>query len=63
MIVTIVNRSWIEMDTTKEIADMMISRWEISSYKTLDGDSVQGQKEYIEVETQKPKNITRKHKI
>lgn len=63
MIVTIVNRSWIEMDTTKEIADMMIARWEISSYKTIDGDSIQWQKEVIEIEPQRPKNITRKPKI
>lgn len=51
------------MDTTKEIAEMMVSRWEIASYITKDWESIQWTKEYIEIEAPKPKNITRKQKI
>jgi hypothetical protein len=36
MIVKIVNRSGIEMETTLEIAENMIKKGEISTYETLE---------------------------
>jgi len=62
MIVKIVNRSWIELETTVELAEWMIRRGEISSYETLEGDKVEGQAEVVETPLIKPRNITRKIK-
>jgi uncharacterized protein affecting Mg2+/Co2+ transport len=62
MIVKIVNRSWIELETTVEIAEGMIRRWEITSYETIEGEKVEGQADIVEMPIIKPKNITRKIK-
>ena len=63
MIVKIVNRYGIELDTTLEIAEAMIKKGEISSYETLEGDKVEGEADPVEMPLIKPKNITRKPKI
>ena len=63
MIVKIVNRYGIELDTTLEIAEAMIKKGEISSYETLEGDKVEGEADLVEMPLIKPKNITRKPKI
>lgn len=63
MIVKIVNRFWIEVETTREIAEIMIKRGEISTYETIDWDVVEGQADPVETPVIKPKNITRKPKI
>jgi hypothetical protein len=41
MIVKIVNRFGIELETTQEIAEVMIKKGEISSYETPGGDKVE----------------------
>lgn len=63
MIVTIVNRFWIEVETTKELAELMIARGEITSYKTPKGDTVEWEADIIEPPIIRPKNITRKTKV
>lgn len=63
MIVKIVNRFGIELETTQELAEWMIKRGEISSYETLDGDKVEWEADPVEAPVIKPKNITRKPKI
>lgn len=63
MIVKIVNRFGIELETTREIAELMIKRGEISSYETLDGDSVSWEADPVEPPLVKARNITRKPKI
>ena len=63
MIVKIVNRSWIEVETTLELAEAMIKKGEITTYETLEWDVVGGQADPVEMPLIKPKNITRKPKI
>lgn len=63
MIVKIVNRFGIELDTTLELAEAMIKKGEITHYKTLDGDKVEWEADPVEMPLIKPKNITRKPKI
>lgn len=63
MIVKIVNRFGIELETTREIAELMIKRGEITNYETLDGDKVEGEADPVSQPIIKPKNITRKPKI
>lgn len=63
MIVKIVNRSWIEVETTLELAEWMIKKGEITTYETLEWDVVEGQADPVEMPLIKPKNITRKPKI
>lgn len=41
MIVKIVNRFGVELETTQAIAEAMIKKGEISSYETLDGDKIE----------------------
>jgi hypothetical protein len=41
MIVKIVNRFGIELETTQAIAEAMIKKGELSSYETLEGDKVE----------------------
>lgn len=63
MIVKIVNRFGIEVETTREIAELMIKRGEISTYKTSEGDTVEGEADPVSLPLVKAKNITRKPKI
>jgi len=63
MIVKIVNRAWIEIETTLEIAEGMIKKGEISAYETLDGEKVSGEADPVDVPLIKPRNITRKPKL
>ena len=63
MIVKIVNRFGIELETTLELAEAMIKKWEITTYETLEWDVVEGQADPVEATVIKPKNITRKPKI
>lgn len=63
MIVKIVNRFGIELDTTQEIAEAMIKKGEITSYETLEWDKVEWEADPVEAPVIKPKNITRKTKI
>ena len=62
MIVKIVNRSGIELETTKELAELMIKRWEITSYE-IEGEVVEGEADPVEPPVIKPRNITRKPKV
>ena len=62
MIVKIKNRFGIELETTKEIAELMVKRWEISSYETPEGDEVTGTREVITPEIDTPKTRVRKIK-
>lgn len=62
MIVKIVNRFGIEVETTKEIAELMIKRGEISSYE-IEGEVVEGQADPVEPPLVKARNITRKPKL
>ena len=63
MIVKIVNRFGIELETTLEIAEAMIKKGEITTYETLEWDVVEWMADPVEVPIIKPKNITRKPKI
>ncbi len=63
MIVKIVNRFWIEAETTREIAELMIKRGEISTYETPEGATVEWEAEPVTFPVTKAKNITRKPKI
>ena len=62
MIVKIVNRFGIEVETTKEIAELMIKRGEIASYE-IEGEVVEGEADPVEPPVIKPRNITRKPKL
>ena len=62
MTVKIVNRFGIELETTQEIAELMIKRGEISSYQK-EGETVEGFADPVSVPLVKTKNITRKPKI
>lgn len=62
MIVKIVNRFGIEVETTKEIAELMIKRGEIASYE-IEGTVVEWKADPVEPAVIKPRNITRKPKI
>lgn len=63
MIVKIVNRAWIELETTLEIAEGMIKKGEITTYETIDGEKVSWKADPIDVPLIKPTNITRKPKL
>lgn len=63
MIVKIVNRFGIELETTLEIAEAMIKKGEITTYETLGWDVVEWMADPVEAPIIKPKNITRKPKI
>lgn len=63
MIVKIVNRFGIELETTLKIAEAMIKKGEITTYETLEWDVVEGQSDPVEALVIKLKNITRKPKI
>ena len=63
MIVKIVNRAWIELETTLEIAEGMIRKGEITTYETIDGEKVSWKADPIDVPLIKPTNITRKPKL
>ncbi len=63
MIVKIVNRFGIELETTLEIAEAMIKKGEITTYETLEWDVVEWMADPVEIPVIKPKNITRKPKI
>lgn len=62
MIVKIKNRFGIELETTKEIAEAMIKRGEISNYETPEGNEVSGSREIIEEQVDAPKTRVRKIK-
>lgn len=62
MIVKIVNRFGIELETTQEIAELMIKRWEISSYEK-EWEIVEWYADPVPLPLVKAKNITRKPKI
>ncbi len=62
MIVKIKNRFGIELETTKEIAELMVKRGEISSYETLEGEEITGTIEIISPEVDAPKTRVRKIK-
>lgn len=62
MIVKIKNRFGVELETTKEIAELMIKRGELSSYE-IEWEVVEGEADPIEAPIIKPRNITRKPKI
>lgn len=62
MTVKIVNRFGIELETTQEIAELMIKRGEISSYQK-EGETVEWFADPVSVQLVKAKNITRKPKI
>jgi hypothetical protein len=62
MIVKIVNRFGIELETTKELAEQMIKRGELRSYE-IEGQTVEGEADPVEAPIIKPRNITRKPKL
>lgn len=62
MIVKIVNRFGVELETTKEIAELMIKRGELKSYE-IEWEVVEGEADPVEAPIIKPRNITRKPKI
>jgi hypothetical protein len=62
MIVKIVNRFGIELETTKELAEQMIKRGELRSYE-IEGQKVEGEADPVEAPVIKPRNITRKPKL
>lgn len=62
MIVKIKNRFGVELETTKEIAELMIKRGELTSYE-IEWEVVEGEADPIEAPIIKPRNITRKPKI
>jgi hypothetical protein len=63
MIVKIVNRFGIELETTRAIAEAMIKKGEITSYETLEWDRVEWEADPVEAPVIKARNITRKPKI
>lgn len=62
MIVKIVNRFGVELETTKEIAELMIKRGELTSYE-IEWEVVEGEADPVEAPIIKARNITRKPKI
>lgn len=62
MIVKIKNRFGVELETTKEIAELMIKRGELTSYE-IEWEVVEGEADPVEAPIIKPRNITRKPKI